>query len=92
MAEEASDETTPFYLVVNETNYPVYSFNSDDDRILFLIDSGVIRVSMRWERLAQLKTNLVTIADYPFSVANDVGDFKNVIRYEWLGGMLLRQH
>ena len=89
MANEATDQITPLFLVVNETNYPAYSFNFDDDRTLFLIDSGVNTVSNEMGTASAMKTNLVTIADYPFSVANDGGDFKNVIRYEWLGGMLL---
>jgi signal transduction histidine kinase len=89
MAEEATDQITPFYLVVNEINYPVYSFNSDDDRMLFLIDSGVKRISNEMGTASTMKTNLVTTADYPFSVTNDEGDFKNIIRYDWLGGILL---
>ena len=88
MAEEATDQITPFYLVVNEINYLVYFFNSDDDRILFLIDSGVNRISNEMGTASTMKTNLVTTADYPFSVTNDEGDFRNIIRYDWLGGIL----
>ena len=89
MRGDVGGSGSPLYLEVNQRNYPVYSFDTEDGGVLFLIDSGQGTISNEMGSATTMKTNLVMASDYPFSVSNEGGDFKHVIRYDWLGSLLL---
>lgn len=89
MSGDIDVRSAPLYLEISERNYPVYSFNTEGGSVLFLIDSGQSTISNEMGDATTMKTNLVMASDYPFSVSNDGGDFKHVIRHNWLGSLLL---
>lgn len=90
MVSSEIDTASPVYLMVEDLAYPVYSFPSGEDSVVYAVDSRLQGAVVNLSDSNAINIRKISLSNYPLAVLEAAdGD---VISYDWLGGLVFSQN